>query len=393
MRAHPPPRLPPKTHNSRSILSRMTPDSYWSWRTLPGGALTKPGIPGFPHLEPSQDLLLEAVEQLKGTGTALDLSARGGAVVLRLRELGWNAGGRDDSASSLTALGKLEIADDGGSVVGRNSVVERNSVALTCRILSGERGNARVFHELEELWQRTAPGGVALLAGDKDKGFDRYLKTAVSWFGTGEVVKRGNGFRVARVVKTNPEPPPVTEPSRFTVETRGRALSCVAYPGVFAAGKLDAASAVLLAHLPNASGKTVLDIGAGYGALGGFLALEGGTVTMLEHDALSVRSCRETLALNNLTGTVQHSDVDAALETGSRFDWIVMNPPFHVGRDLKLDVALEFIAAASRHLKVGGEAWLVANHFLPYEAHLAEIGTLTEVVKERGFKLLHVQKA
>jgi 16S rRNA (guanine1207-N2)-methyltransferase len=358
----------------------MTPDSYWSYRSLSGGALTKPGIPGFPHLEPSQDLLLEAIEDLGAVGTAVDLSARGGAVVLRLRELGWIAGGTDSSASSLTALSKLVIADDGGSV------------GLTCRILSGERGNARVFHELEELWGRTAPGGVALLAGDKDKGFDRYLKTAVSWFGAGEVVKRGNGFRVARVVKTKIEPPPMTEPSRFTLEARGRALACIAYPGVFAAGKLDAASAVLLAYLPAANGKTVLDIGAGYGALGGFLALEGATVTMLEHDALSVQSCRETLVLNELPGTVLHSDVDATLETGSKFDWVVMNPPFHVGRDLKLDVALEFIAAADRHLRKGGEAWLVANHFLPYEAHLAGIGTLTEVVKERGFKLLHVKK-
>jgi 16S rRNA (guanine1207-N2)-methyltransferase len=136
----------------------------------------------------------------------------------------------------------------------------------------------------------------------------------------------------------------------------------------------------------------VLDIGAGYGALGVTLALQGATVTMLESDAPSVQSCVDTLALNSVTGTVLHSDVDARLESNARFDWVVMNPPFHVGRDLKLEVALEFIAAAGRRVKSGGELWLVANHFLPYEPALASLGVLEVVTVERGFKLLRVTR-
>ncbi len=356
------------------------PHSYWSWRTLANGALTKPGIAGYPHLEPAQELLLEVVQDLTGAGQALDLSARGGAVALRLREHGWTVAATDDSAASLEALEKLELADMGGEA------------ELVCLMLNAERGNARVQMQIAQAWSRTASGGVLLLAGDKDKGFERYFKQAVQMFGDGEVVKRGNGYRVARIRKTKLEPPAMPEAQQFTISARGLTVRCSAQPGVFAAGKLDAASAVMLAHLPSAAGKRVLDIGAGYGALGVTLALEGAVVTMLESDAPSVQSCVETLALNGVAGTVLHSDVDAMLPTTARFDWVVMNPPFHVGRDLKLEVALEFIAAGGRRVKSGGEIWLVCNHFLPYEAALASLGVLEVVTVERGFKLLHVKR-
>ena len=356
------------------------PHSYWSWRTLASGALTKPGIAGYPHLEPAQALLLEVTQSLMGAGLALDLSARGGAVALQLRENGWMVSATDDGAASLDALRKLELTDAEGAS------------ELVCLMLSAERGNARVQAQIAQAWSRTTIGGVLLLAGDKDKGFERYFKAGVQVFGQGEIVGRGNGYRVARLTKTKPEPPVPPEAQPFTFSARGFTVHCSAQPGVFASGKLDAASAVMLAHLPSAAGKRVLDIGAGYGALGVTLALEGAIVTMLESDAPSVQSCLETLALNGVTGTVLHSDVDARLEQSARFDWVVMNPPFHVGRDLKLEVALEFIAVAGRRVKAGGEIWLVANHFLPYEAALSQLGVMEVVTVERGFKLLHVKR-
>jgi 16S rRNA (guanine1207-N2)-methyltransferase len=111
-------------------------------------------------------------------------------------------------------------------------------------------------------------------------------------------------------------------------------------------------------------------------------------VTMLEVDAPSVSSIRDTLSANDLEATVLHSDVDSALPANEGFEVVVMNPPFHVGRDLKLDVALEFIRAAATHLEPNGEIWLVANHFLPYENHMRNLGTVQEMARERGFKVL-----
>lgn len=53
-----------------------------------------------------------------------------------------------------------------------------------------------------------------------------------------------------------------------------------------------------------------------------------------------------------------------------------------------LDVALEFLAAASRRLKPGGTLYLVANEPLPYETPLREIGPSRELARAGGFKVL-----
>lgn len=342
---------------------------------------SKAGLPSFPYLEPSQVLLLEALEE-HTFGTVTDLSARGGAVALTLASKGAKVVVSDSSAAALSCLAQtglpIGIFDNADCVIA---------------ILNGERGNARVQQIMLEAWRCTKAGGVAFLAGDKDKGFDRYIKEAGKLFGETEIIARGKGYRVARLEKTNLETPNPLEPMRFEMTARGQTLKAVAYAGTFASGKLDAASSLLLEHLPSGAGRKVLDIGAGYGVLSGFLALEGATVTLLEDDALSVQSSVDTLAANGLTGTVLHSDVDSALGLKEKFDLIVMNPPFHVGRDMRLDVALEFIAAAQRHAAKTCEVYLVANHFLPYEAPMSKLGQLETVVNAKGFKVLKVQVA
>lgn len=352
--------------------------SYFDIFKLEPHGFTKAGVPAFPHLEPSQMLLLEALEGMS-SGNITDLTARGGAVALTLAERGAKVVVSDPSAAALSCLRQT------GLPLGIY-----NNADIVLSILSGERGNARVAQSILEAWRCTKNGGTAYLAGDKDKGFERYFKEAKKIFGNGEIVARAKGFRAARLEKTNFDPPAPLEPLKFSVEARGHSLDCVAYSGTFASGKLDAASQLLLEHLPSGKGRKVLDIGAGYGVLGGFLALEGAEVTLLEDDALSVESAAATLAANQLRGRVLHSDVDAALEAEAQFDLVVMNPPFHVGRDLRLDVAEEFIRAAQRHTAKNAEVWLVANHFLPYEAPMRELGSLEVVARGNGFKVLKV---
>jgi 16S rRNA (guanine1207-N2)-methyltransferase len=356
---------------------------YFDLLRLPDGSYTKPGMRGYPSLEPVQALLLEAVRDmnLEGIKTAVDLTARGGAVALELERHGLLVWVREDSAAAWSALRKTGL------------LPREEKTDLSCAILSGERGNASVRALLRDAFIFTNPSGICLLTGDKDRGFDRYFNEAISLFGAGEILERSKGLRVGRLEKTNPDVPiPLPLPEVFDLTARGKTLRCATFPGTFSSGKLDAASRLLLEHLPTGSGRNVLDIGAGYGALSGFLALEGATVCLLEDDGPSVRSCHETLALNTVEARIVHSDVDAKLEPTETFDLIVTNPPFHVGSDLILDVALEFIRCAERRLEPGGEFWLVANHFLPYEREMARIGTVREVVREKGFKVLCVRR-
>lgn len=359
---------------------------YFDLKRLQDGSFTKPGMRGYPGLQPAQELLLEVVRDvnLEDLQTAIDLTARGGALALELQRRGLDVRAVDRSAAATHALEQTGI---------EAFVYLDDPADLTCAILSADRGNALVRHEVQQAFEWTRDGGIGLISGDKDRGFDRYFKEARVLFGMGEIIERSRGLRVARLEKTNPsEPSQIPDFEPFSIEARGQTLECAAYPGTFSSGKLDPASRLLLEHLPSGIERRVLDIGAGYGALGGFLALEGANVTMLEDDFLSVRSCQKTFEFNRLEGRALFSDVDSALEPSEKFDLIVANPPFHVGADLILDVALEFICAAERHLMPGGEFWLVANHFLPYEPEMARIGSVREVVRERVFKVLTLNK-
>ncbi len=364
--------------------------TYFQVKQLEDGSFTKSGVRGFGYLDPAQALLLETLGQLEVSGSVLDLTARGGALALEFRNQGLEVSALEISQTAITAL-SLTAKSAGFKVLEPAQVFDLEmQFDLACLILSADRGNALVRFWLERAFAATKPGGRVLVAGDKDKGFERYFKEAKTFFGSAEILERSKGLRVGLLEKTLFEAPIQPRAERFTIEARGLKLECEALPGVFASGKLDTASKVLLEHLPNASSKRVLDIGAGYGALGGILALEGGSVTMLEDDWFSVQSIARTLKLNNLNARVLHSDVDSSLEKDAKFDLIVMNPPFHVGKDVILDVALEFIEAAKRHLATHGEIYLVANHFLPYEQPLANLGRVREVARDRGFKVLAV---
>jgi 16S rRNA (guanine1207-N2)-methyltransferase len=366
--------------------------TYFQTKLLEDGSITKPGVRGFPYLDPAQALLLETLPQLELVGSVLDLTARGGALALELHKQNLEVAALETSQAAITAL-QFTAEKSGFGVLEPEKVFDLTAqFDLVCLILPADRGNALVRFWLERAFVATKPGGRVLVVGDKDKGFERYFKEAKTFFGEAEILERSKGLRVGLLEKTLLEAPTQPLPERFQIEARGLKLECEAMPGVFASGKLDVASKVLLEHLPKTSAKRVLDIGAGYGALGAMLALEGANVTMLEDDWFSVQSIERTLVFNNLKARVLHSDVDSNLEKDAKFDLIVMNPPFHVGKDVILDVALEFIEAAGRHLAQHGEVWLVANHFLPYQQALASLGHVREVARDRGFKVLIVQR-
>ena len=62
--------------------------------------------------------------------------------------------------------------------------------------------------------------------------------------------------------------------------------------------------------------------------------------------------------------------IDVARGVPARYDAVVCNPPFHLGRDPDPALGIAFIRAAAAALVPGGRLWLVANRRLPYEAAL-----------------------
>lgn len=190
----------------------------------------------------------------------------------------------------------------------------------------------------------------------------------------------------------------------------------VSRPGVFAWDRVDAASALLAAHLPATLSGRVADLGAGVGYLSAVLLQRCAGLRALdlyEAEAPALDLARVNLARVNLArvdlapadlapadlacantaeppalGFHWH-DVAAGLPR-SDYDAVVMNPPFHaLGHGDRPDIGRAFIAAAAAALRRGGRLWLVANRHLPYEDLLrARFTEVSAVAQADGYKVI-----
>ena len=346
-----------------------------------GPLLTKAGVRGAPGVDDAQALLALTLLKEEAEAPLLDLQAMSGLI-------GRAVPGRvtlaERSAAALDVL-RRQFGDASAALPG----ADLGTFSTVSLVLSGDRGNDHVSAMLAWAVACTAPGGVLYLAGDKQKGFERYFKAARDAMGDGEVVGRDGGIGGARLVRRLGTVLPQPDMRTYSVGE----LTVRALPGVFSAAGIDRASALLLQNLGDMTGKRVLDLGCGAGILGAAaLAWGARLAVLLDDDLAAVRSTEETLRASGLSGDARHSDVGSALRAGETFDLIVSNPPFHVGRRVVLDVAEEFIRVGGERLVPGGEMRLVANDFLPYEGLLARWGRVDTLTREGRFKILRCVK-
>lgn len=172
-------------------------------------------------------------------------------------------------------------------------------------------------------------------------------------------------------------------------------------PGLFAWDRIDAASALLAAHLPGDLHGRVADLGAGYGYLAAQVVARCPAVTSIdlyEAEARALDPARINLAEavdasgRQVAMNVHWHDVTSGLP--QRYDVIVSNPPFHQGRADLPELGRAFIQAAADALLPDGRLWLVANRHLPYEATLAaRFAQVRTVVEQDGFKVIEAVRA
>lgn len=352
----------------------MTLEDYHTLQKapVPGGYLyVKAGARGL--ADPAYELLARYLEPYGEM--ALDLNPGIGLVTHAMHRQGLAVQAIETSRASLRCL-EASFGQSVKVMRGLPWETEPASVELVAMVLPANRGTRYVELSLLGAARALRTGGRLWLAGSKDKGFEHYFRLAQELLGFGLLVERAGPLRVAVLEKEKPagELPEVWQ--SFMYKFQGQDLHFAYLPGVFSGGHIDPGSAMLLQELPAAPGH-VLDIGGGYGALSRPLLAGAQSLTLLEDDWPSVLSAKENLEDR---AVVLHSDVDEALTPNQTFTTIISNPPFHVGGLVVLETAAAFVEAAYARLERGGNFYLVANRFLPYEplleARFATVRTL-----------------
>ena len=224
---------------------------------------------------------------------------------------------------------------------------------------------------LAQAASRLIPMGQIAVDGQKTDGIESLLRE-LRPLQQGEVISKAHG-KLAVIT-------PADALTDWAARDQTIEGGFITRAGVFSADGADHASELLAAILPAKLPPRVADFGAGWGYLSrAILARDG----VRELDLIEAEFDALSCARQNITdprAQFHWADV-TSFRPARLWDCVVMNPPFHAGRDADPSIGIGFIKAAARGLNPGGALWLVANRQLPY---LDTLKTLFRDVEEFG---------
>lgn len=178
-----------------------------------------------------------------------------------------------------------------------------------------------------------------------------------------------------------------------TAEDADSGLTVVAHGAAFAGATVDVGTRLLLAHLDRArpTAARAIDLGCGTGVIAAWLARERPGIRVLATDqsAAAVASAQATVRANGVADRVEvvRDDALSSLPDASA-EFVVLNPPFHIGATVHTGIALKLFADAARVLAPGGELWCVWNSHLRYRPDLERIvGPTRQIARDRTFTI------
>ena len=169
-----------------------------------------------------------------------------------------------------------------------------------------------------------------------------------------------------------------------------RKLTFLTDSGVFSRGEIDDASLYLVRNIPPLSGR-VLDLGCGYGFIGIYAAVKNPEIELVQCDIneRAVRLCKTNCEANDVISDAVVSDGLSSLE--GDFDWILLNPPIHAGKETSYRLAEESL----RRLSDGGTLVLVIRKkhgAVSMMEHLSSLAEVDTVRKEKGIHIIYCRK-
>ena len=390
----------------------MSESAYRTWRTYAAKVAgrsyqvaTKPGTFAHGRLDPAAQLLASQVEVAAGdcvvhlncgnglTGAVAALAASNTRVYLTDRNIVSVEAARRTLIANAIATSEVFL--------GHGSAVLPSGLRADSVVIRIPPERVALLQLLTDAFAILRSGGRCYIAGATNEGIKTAARTIEQMFGNARVLSRDSSHRVLSAVKRTAAPvmPDDVDPTildrdvfrEVDVTLRGHAFRLCSRPGVFSWEHVDEATSILADVMEISRGASVLDLGCGSGALGIVAAAlsDGGRTTMVDADIEAVRSAERSATVNGVANARALASDVAGSVLGERFDVVVTNPPFHVGKATDLDVPLQFIGDAHTVLVPGGRLMLVANRTLPYEQSIKHrFGNVTNLHDSPRFKVL-----
>ena len=246
---------------------------------------------------------------------------------------------------------------------------------------------------LHNLVSRLAIGASIFLVGEKKGGVERAAKQLQAF---GQTIKLDSARHCQMwqltTDKTVKAKPLVEWVQTYPVTTPAGDLTICALPGVFSQNRLDVGTAVFLPYLSQVTSGKIADFGCGAGVISAYLSKLNpkNRIFALDVDAFALASTQMTFEKNNLPLEQLEIKAVTGIDDAPLFlHAIVSNPPFHQGIQTNYNASETLCKTARRHLKSGGELWIVANRFLKYPLLIEQsFGQCTTKADQQGFKVL-----
>lgn len=171
----------------------------------------------------------------------------------------------------------------------------------------------------------------------------------------------------------------------------GQSFTFLTDSGVFSKKMVDYGSQVLLNTLDFEKGKTLLDLGCGYGPLGISLAkVQGVKPTMVDINNRAIDLAKQNAQKNGVEADIFQSNIYE--KVNGTFDYIISNPPIRAGKQ----VVHTIISESINYLKVGGNLTIVIQKKQgapSAKAKMEEVFGNVEILKRgKGYYILRSEK-
>lgn len=171
----------------------------------------------------------------------------------------------------------------------------------------------------------------------------------------------------------------------------GQSFTFLTDSGVFSKKMVDYGSQVLLNTLDFEKGKTLLDLGCGYGPLGISLAkVQGVKPTMVDINNRAIDLAKQNGQKNGVEADIFQSNIYE--KVNGTFDYIISNPPIRAGKQ----VVHTIISESINYLKVDGNLTIVIQKKQgapSAKAKMEEVfGNVGILKRDKGYYILRSEK-